>query len=276
MLACRGRTRPGSSAPAARSSAGSGAPPSCCWPPSPSSPTALQLDIARSFVVFTVPAITLVTLFARFVGRKWLQAARRRGRCIKRVVAVGRDAAVADLVRRIHVDRYAGMEVVAACVTAPRRRPRGVARCADRGRPGRRRRRRQARTTPTPWPCTSASETAAQLPAQAVLAARGQRHRAAGRPGPDRGRRPPPAHPAVRRAAPAVDRAAGLLRAGSGVLKGALDRCGAAAALVRHRAGPARDRTGRAAVRARARFSTARSAWAPTASASRCSSSAAW
>jgi exopolysaccharide biosynthesis polyprenyl glycosylphosphotransferase len=78
-----------------------------------------QLDIARSFVVFTVPSITVVTLFARFSGRKWLQAARRRGRCIKRVVAVGRDAAVADLVRRIHVDRYAGMEVVAACVTAP-------------------------------------------------------------------------------------------------------------------------------------------------------------
>ncbi|GAA3171945.1 sugar transferase [Blastococcus jejuensis] len=78
-----------------------------------------QLDIARSFVVFTLPAMTLVTLFARFFARKWLQAARRRGRCIKRVVAVGRDAAVADLVRRIHVDRYAGMEVVAACVTAP-------------------------------------------------------------------------------------------------------------------------------------------------------------
>jgi exopolysaccharide biosynthesis polyprenyl glycosylphosphotransferase len=80
---------------------------------------ALQLDIARSFVVFTVPAIAVATLFARFFGRKWLQAARRRGRCIKRVVAVGRDAAVADLIRRIHVERFAGMEVVAACVTTP-------------------------------------------------------------------------------------------------------------------------------------------------------------
>jgi exopolysaccharide biosynthesis polyprenyl glycosylphosphotransferase len=78
-----------------------------------------QLDIARSFVVFTVPAITLVTLFARFFARKGLQRARKAGRCIKRVVAVGRDAAVADLVRRIQVDRFAGMEVVAACVTTP-------------------------------------------------------------------------------------------------------------------------------------------------------------
>jgi exopolysaccharide biosynthesis polyprenyl glycosylphosphotransferase len=78
-----------------------------------------KLEIARSFVVFTVPAITLITLVARVVARKWLQRARRRGRCIKRVVAVGRDAAVADLVRRIQVDRFAGMEVVAACVTTP-------------------------------------------------------------------------------------------------------------------------------------------------------------
>ena len=78
-----------------------------------------QLDIARSFVVFTVPAMTLGTLVARVVGRKWLQRARRAGRCVKRVVAVGRDAAVADLVRRIQVDHFAGMEVVAACVASP-------------------------------------------------------------------------------------------------------------------------------------------------------------
>jgi exopolysaccharide biosynthesis polyprenyl glycosylphosphotransferase len=78
-----------------------------------------QLEIARSFVVFTVPALTVASLGARFVGRKWLHRARRGGRCIKRVVAVGRDAAVADLVRRIQVDRFAGMEVVAACVTTP-------------------------------------------------------------------------------------------------------------------------------------------------------------
>ena len=78
-----------------------------------------QLDIARSFVIFTVPATTLVTLVARLVGRKWLQRARRNGHCVKRVVAVGRDAAVADLVRRMQVDNYAGMEVVAACVTTP-------------------------------------------------------------------------------------------------------------------------------------------------------------
>jgi exopolysaccharide biosynthesis polyprenyl glycosylphosphotransferase len=78
-----------------------------------------QFDIARSFVLFTVPAMTVATLAARFCARRSLAYARRHGRCVKRVVAVGRDAAIADLVRRLHHDRYAGMEVVAACVTTP-------------------------------------------------------------------------------------------------------------------------------------------------------------
>ena len=78
-----------------------------------------QLAIARSFVLFTVPAMTVATLVARFAARRWLSRARRRGRCVKRVVAVGRDAAVADLVRHMQADRHTGMEVVAACVTTP-------------------------------------------------------------------------------------------------------------------------------------------------------------
>jgi exopolysaccharide biosynthesis polyprenyl glycosylphosphotransferase len=78
-----------------------------------------QVDLARSFVLFTVPTMTLATLFARFFARKWLARARRNGRCVKRMVAVGRDGAVADLIRRLQHDRYAGMEVVAACVTTP-------------------------------------------------------------------------------------------------------------------------------------------------------------
>jgi exopolysaccharide biosynthesis polyprenyl glycosylphosphotransferase len=78
-----------------------------------------QLEIARSFVVFTIPGMTLGTLLSRFVARRVLQWARRRGRCVKRVVVVGRDAAVTDLVRRLQVDRYAGMEIVAACVPGP-------------------------------------------------------------------------------------------------------------------------------------------------------------
>jgi exopolysaccharide biosynthesis polyprenyl glycosylphosphotransferase len=47
------------------------------------------------------------------------------------VVVVGRDAAVTDLVRRLQVDRYAGMEIVAACVPCPD----GVAQLASTGVP---------------------------------------------------------------------------------------------------------------------------------------------
>jgi exopolysaccharide biosynthesis polyprenyl glycosylphosphotransferase len=78
-----------------------------------------QLAIARSYVVFTIPGMTLATLLSRFVARRWLQRARRHGRCVKRVVVVGRDAAVTDLVRRLQLDRFAGMEIVAACVPSP-------------------------------------------------------------------------------------------------------------------------------------------------------------
>jgi exopolysaccharide biosynthesis polyprenyl glycosylphosphotransferase len=80
---------------------------------------AAQLDIARSFVVFTIPAVAAATLVARYTTRKWLHHARYRGHCVKRVIAVGRDGAVADLVHRLRTDRHAGMDVVAACVTQP-------------------------------------------------------------------------------------------------------------------------------------------------------------
>jgi exopolysaccharide biosynthesis polyprenyl glycosylphosphotransferase len=78
-----------------------------------------QLDIGRAFVLVIVPALTLVTLAARFGARRRLAHARGQGRCVKRVVAVGRDASVADLVRRLQHDRHTGMQVVAACVPNP-------------------------------------------------------------------------------------------------------------------------------------------------------------
>jgi exopolysaccharide biosynthesis polyprenyl glycosylphosphotransferase len=78
-----------------------------------------KLEIARSVVVFAVPALTVATLAWRLAARRGLQRARRSDRCLKRVVAVGRSVAVAGLVRRLHHDRYAGMKVVATCVPDP-------------------------------------------------------------------------------------------------------------------------------------------------------------
>jgi exopolysaccharide biosynthesis polyprenyl glycosylphosphotransferase len=57
------------------------------------------------------------------VSRIWLRtrlhAARRAGRMTKKVVVVGREAGVADLVRRLRRDATAGLTVVGACVPQP-------------------------------------------------------------------------------------------------------------------------------------------------------------
>jgi exopolysaccharide biosynthesis polyprenyl glycosylphosphotransferase len=78
---------------------------------------AAALDLSRALVVVAVPALTLATLAGRFAARCALRALRARGQCIKRVVVVGRGAAVLELAGRLRRENYAGLDVVAACVT---------------------------------------------------------------------------------------------------------------------------------------------------------------
>jgi exopolysaccharide biosynthesis polyprenyl glycosylphosphotransferase len=78
---------------------------------------AADLDLSRGLVVVAVPGLTVVTLLGRFAARCLLRALRAQGRCIKRVVVVGRGTAVLDLVGQVRRERFAGMDVVAACVT---------------------------------------------------------------------------------------------------------------------------------------------------------------
>jgi exopolysaccharide biosynthesis polyprenyl glycosylphosphotransferase len=78
---------------------------------------AAALDLSRALVVVAVPALTLVTLLGRFAARCTLRALRARGRCTKRVVVVGRGTAVLELAGRLRRENYAGLDVVAACVT---------------------------------------------------------------------------------------------------------------------------------------------------------------
>jgi exopolysaccharide biosynthesis polyprenyl glycosylphosphotransferase len=80
---------------------------------------ALDLDLPRTLVVFCLPALTGAVLLGRFLARKALHRARVAGRCLKRVVAVGREGAVLELIDQLQRERYAGMQVVAACVTDP-------------------------------------------------------------------------------------------------------------------------------------------------------------
>jgi FlaA1/EpsC-like NDP-sugar epimerase len=78
---------------------------------------AADLDLSRALVVGAVPALTLLTLLGRFAARCTLRGLRAQGRCTKRVVVVGRGTAALELVDRLRREQFAGLEVVAACVT---------------------------------------------------------------------------------------------------------------------------------------------------------------
>jgi exopolysaccharide biosynthesis polyprenyl glycosylphosphotransferase len=87
---------------------------------------AAQLEISRALVVLAVPALTLLALTGRYVGRWRLRLLRSRGEAIKRVVVVGRGAAVLGLAAAVGREDDAGLRVVGACVTLE-----GRARVAD-------------------------------------------------------------------------------------------------------------------------------------------------
>jgi exopolysaccharide biosynthesis polyprenyl glycosylphosphotransferase len=78
---------------------------------------AAALDLSRAFVVVALPALTVVTLAARYAARCRLRRLRASGRCTKRVVVVGRGLPVLDLVGRLQREAEAGLDVVAVCVT---------------------------------------------------------------------------------------------------------------------------------------------------------------
>lgn len=82
---------------------------------------ALALEIARGFVLVAIPSVVFASLVSRYVARKGVHRLRSRGRCMKSVVAVGREGAVLELVRQTQRDQFLGMTVVAACVPDPSR-----------------------------------------------------------------------------------------------------------------------------------------------------------
>jgi FlaA1/EpsC-like NDP-sugar epimerase len=78
---------------------------------------AAALDLSRALVVVAIPTLTVVTLAVRYAARCQLRRLRARGRCTRRVVVVGRGGAVLDLTARVGREHYAGLDVVALCVT---------------------------------------------------------------------------------------------------------------------------------------------------------------
>ncbi|MGW4639172.1 sugar transferase [Sphaerisporangium sp. NPDC004334] len=80
-----------------------------------------KTDLARGYVVLDLPLMTALTLSSRYALRLALHHRRARGRCMRRVVAVGHRSSTAELVRRFRREPYHGMQVVGVCL------PRGEA-----------------------------------------------------------------------------------------------------------------------------------------------------
>ncbi|MBB6345078.1 exopolysaccharide biosynthesis polyprenyl glycosylphosphotransferase [Nonomuraea muscovyensis] len=75
-----------------------------------------KTDVARGYVVLALPLVTLLTLVLRYGLRRSLHRRRAGGACMRRVVAVGHAASIAELVHLFRKERHHGMEIVAACL----------------------------------------------------------------------------------------------------------------------------------------------------------------
>ncbi|MFI0356760.1 sugar transferase [Actinomadura sp. 9N407] len=79
---------------------------------------ATKAEVARGYVVITLPLLTVLTLAARYRLRKHLHRRRVGGHCLRRVVAAGHREAVEELIREFARAPYHGMRIVAACLPA--------------------------------------------------------------------------------------------------------------------------------------------------------------
>jgi exopolysaccharide biosynthesis polyprenyl glycosylphosphotransferase len=79
----------------------------------------INSELSRIFLVTAMPGVTMLTLVARFLLRKWLHRMRDAGKYMLSVVAVGHESGVGDLVRELGRDRYHGMRVAAVCLARP-------------------------------------------------------------------------------------------------------------------------------------------------------------
>ena len=77
---------------------------------------ALDLDLARSYVLAALPTAMVSAVVLRFALRKRLHLARARGERLRRVIVVGHELSVIGITRQLRRERYHGLEVVGACL----------------------------------------------------------------------------------------------------------------------------------------------------------------
>ncbi|HEY0472469.1 MAG TPA: sugar transferase [Kribbella sp.] len=76
---------------------------------------ATKSEIARGFVVLAIPATVMLALLLRYFLRRDLSRHRYRGRCMRRVLVVGRNGEAATLSERLEKRPEDGYRVVAVC-----------------------------------------------------------------------------------------------------------------------------------------------------------------
>ena len=76
-----------------------------------------MLELSRGLVVLGVPGLVLATLLGRVAVRRHLRRLWSRGTALRRVLLVGRGRSVLELAAQLQRERFAGLVVVAACVT---------------------------------------------------------------------------------------------------------------------------------------------------------------
>ncbi|CAN5424231.1 sugar transferase [soil metagenome] len=76
----------------------------------------LRVDLARGFLLISLPLGVLVLIFERWMWRQWLLSKRQNGEYSARVLLVGSESTVAHLSRELQRTPSAGYRVVGACV----------------------------------------------------------------------------------------------------------------------------------------------------------------
>ena len=84
---------------------------------------ATQIEVARHYVLISLPILTVFTVVERYALRRWLHRRRAQGEYLHRVVVVGHELPVLEMLRRLGDERYHGLQVVAACLPLPGQRP---------------------------------------------------------------------------------------------------------------------------------------------------------
>ncbi len=77
---------------------------------------AIHLEVARGFVVLTLPLATVLTLAARMGHRQWLRRRRQHGQFLQTTILVGPRSAVSALDEQLQRSPHQGYRVIGCCL----------------------------------------------------------------------------------------------------------------------------------------------------------------